>query len=166
MTPKELAETRRIICNMNKSRSVRQKRKEAEIERLREKLTEITEYWNRTENDTAIVDALYAMIAIAESALKKPDAKVQKSEREVLDSQMARLSTGVIKEHAQVARDELHEAKAEVERLNAIINAVRRQSATSMPSARMGCGCGARGSRGTSSAGAKQPVRPAEGVEG
>jgi len=41
----------------------------AEIARLREALTHIAEYWNRSENDTAMNDALFHMIETAEAAL-------------------------------------------------------------------------------------------------
>ena len=40
-----------------------------EIARLREALTHIAEYWNRSENDTAMNDALFHMIETAEGAL-------------------------------------------------------------------------------------------------
>lgn len=33
-------------------------------------LISVTEYWDRRENDTAMIDALYAMIDIAEKALE------------------------------------------------------------------------------------------------
>jgi len=42
---------------------------DAEIARLRDALTHIAEYWNRSENDTAMNDALFHMIETAEGAL-------------------------------------------------------------------------------------------------
>lgn len=45
----------------------------AERDRMREALVSIEEYWNRSENDNAMNDALYYMIETAQQALAEEE---------------------------------------------------------------------------------------------
>jgi hypothetical protein len=46
----------------------------ARVRELEEALTHIVEYWNRSENDRAMSDALYHMIETAQAALTPKEA--------------------------------------------------------------------------------------------
>ncbi len=47
----------------------------AQNERYRTALIHILEYWNESENDTAMCDALHEMMGTADTALKETEAK-------------------------------------------------------------------------------------------
>jgi hypothetical protein len=52
----------------------------AKVDALREALEHISEYWNRSENDTAMNDALYHMIDTADAALRTLPPPLQRGD--------------------------------------------------------------------------------------
>lgn len=67
---------------------------EAKLEEAKDAFIAISEYWNRSENDRAMTDALYAMIEIADKFLSqfdnsKPAEFINESDQEKLDEAMS-----------------------------------------------------------------------------
>ena len=62
-----------LIANLAHSQALTSQA--ARVRELEEALTHIVEYWNRSENDRAMSDALYHMIETAEATLTPKEAQ-------------------------------------------------------------------------------------------